>query len=155
MPVNGIVLPLPLFILMHRKQADAGKYVEGAVLKGGQPILELASDLELSTAIPETQVFNVLTQMRIARNNVSGTVNPLEQMAEVDNALKGERVYRLNKNYWIRKLWCRNFSNLKTPTIYQVRREKTDRDVGSSLTNKIQLEQNEQSYVNMRKALWS
>ncbi len=160
-PVNGIVLPLTTIYLDAQEAGRMQeKYVEdGTVLKEGQPILKLANpDLELSLANQETQVFNVLTQMQIARNNAQqNTVNRLNQMAEVDNALKeAERVYKLNKKLLDQKaIGAQEFQQSENTYNYQVRRKKLTEEImkQDSLTNKIQLEQNEQSYVNMRKAL--
>lgn len=160
-PVNGIVLPLTTIYLDAQEAGRMQeKYVEdGTVLKEGQPILKLANpDLELSLANQETQVFNVLTQMQIARNNAQqNTVNRLNQMAEVDNALKeAERVYKLNKRLLDQKaIGAQEFQQSENAYNYQVRRKKLTEEImkQDSLTNKIQLEQNEQSYINMRKAL--
>ncbi|MFT3823430.1 MAG: HlyD family efflux transporter periplasmic adaptor subunit [Chitinophagaceae bacterium] len=160
-PINGIVLPLTTIYLDAQEGGRMQeKYVEdGAVLKEGQPILKLSNpDLELSLANQETSVFNVLTQMQIARNNAQqNTVSRLNQMAEVDNALKeAERVYKLNKKLYDQKaIGAQEFQQSENTYNYQVRRKKLTEEImlQDSLTNKIQLEQNEQSYKNMRKAL--
>jgi multidrug efflux pump subunit AcrA (membrane-fusion protein) len=107
-PVNGIVLPqTTIFLDAQEGGRMEEKYVEdGAIMKQGQPILRLSNpDLELSLANQETSVFNVLTQMQIARNNAQqNTVTRLNQMADVDNALKeAERKYKLNKELYKKK----------------------------------------------------
>jgi HlyD family secretion protein len=160
-PVNGIVMPLTTIYLDAQEGGRMEeRYVEdGAVLKEGQPILRLSNpDLELSLANQETQVFNVLTQMQIARNNANqNTVSRLNQMAEVDNALKeAERLYKLNKHLFEQKaIGSQEFQSAENSYNYQLRRKKLTEQImqQDSATNKIQLTQNEQSYVNMRKAL--
>jgi HlyD family secretion protein len=160
-PVNGVVLPLTSIYLDAQEGGRMEeRYVEdGTVMKTGQPILKLSNpDLELSLANQETQVFNVLTQMQIARNNAQqNTVTRLNQMAEVDNGLKeAERLYRLNKRLFEQKaIGSQEFQQAENSYNYQVRRKKLTEEImkQDSATNKIQLEQNEQSYVNMRKAL--
>lgn len=159
-PVNGIVLPLTTIYLDAQEGGRMEeKYVEdGAVLKKGQPILRLSNpDLELRLANEETQVFNVLTQMQIARNNAQqNTVNRLNQMAEVENSLKeAERKYKLNKKLYEQKvIGSQEFQQSENEYNYQLRRKKLAEQImiQDSITNKIQLEQNENSYVNMKKA---
>ena len=69
-PVNGIVLPQTTIYL---DAVEGGrveeKFVEdGAFLKKGQPILRLSNtDLELSLVNQQTSVYNLLTQMQIAK----------------------------------------------------------------------------------------
>ena len=160
-PVNGIVLPQTSIYLDAQEGGRVEeKYVEdGTIMKEGQPIIRLSNpDLELSLANQETSVFNVLTQMQIARNNAQqNTVSRLNQMAEVDNALKeAERLYKLNKKLYEQKaIGLQEFQQSENTYNYQVRRKKLTQDIMSqdSATNKIQLAQNEQSYVNMKKAL--
>jgi HlyD family secretion protein len=160
-PVNGIVLPLTTIYLDAQEGGRMEqKYVEdGAVMKQGDPILRLSNpDLELTLANQETSVFNVLTQMQIARNNAQqNTVSRLNQMAEVDNALKdAERVYKLNKELYEKKaIGSQEFRKSENDYNYQVRRKKLTEDImkQDSATNKIQVDQQEQTYVNMKKAL--
>ena len=160
-PINGVVMPLTTIYLDAQEGGRVEqKYVEdGAVMKEGQPILRLSNpDLELSLANQETSVFNVLTQMQIARNNAQqNTVSRLNQMAEVDNALKeAERIYKLNKQLYEKKaIGLQDYQQAENNFNYQLRRKKLTEQImqQDSATNKIQLEQNEQSYVNMKKAL--
>lgn len=160
-PINGIVLPQTSIYLDAQEGGRVEeKYVEdGTIMKEGQPIMRLSNpDLELSLANQETSVFNVLTQMQIARNNAQqNTVSRLNQMAEVDNALKeAERMYKLNKKLYEQKaIGLQEFQQSENTYNYQVRRKKLTQDIMSqdSATNKIQLAQNEQSYQNMKKAL--
>jgi HlyD family secretion protein len=160
-PINGIVLPQTSIYLDAQEGGRVEqKYVEdGAIMQEGQPIIRLSNpDLELSLANQETSVFNVLTQMQIARNNAQqNTVSRLNQMAEVDNALKeAERLYKLNKKLLEQKaIGQQEYQQSENAYNYQVRRKKLTQDIMSqdSATNKIQLAQNEQSYQNMKKAL--
>lgn len=160
-PVNGIVLPLTTIYLDAQEGGRMEqKYVEdGAVMKQGDPILRLSNpDLELTLANQETSVFNVLTQMQIARNNSQqNTVSRLNQMAEVDNALKdAERIYKLNKELYEKKaIGSQEFRKSENDYNYQVRRKKLTEEImqQDSATNKIQVDQQEQTYVNMKKAL--
>jgi HlyD family secretion protein len=160
-PINGIVLPQTSIYLDAQEGGRVEqKFVEdGAIMQEGQPILRLSNpDLELSLANQETSVFNVLTQMQIARNNAQqNTVSRLNQMAEVDNALKeAERIYLLDKKLVEKKaIGTQEFQQAENTYLYQVRRKKLTEDImrQDSSTNKIQLQQNEQSYLNMKKAL--
>ncbi|THU34851.1 HlyD family efflux transporter periplasmic adaptor subunit [Niastella caeni] len=160
-PINGIVLPQTSIYLDAQEGGRVEqKFVEdGAMMQEGQPILRLSNpDLELSLANQETSVFNVLTQMQIARNNAQqNTVARLNQMAEVDNALKeAERLYLLNKKLFAQKvIGSQEYQQAENSYQYQVRRKKLTEDImrQDSSTNKIQLQQNEQSYLNMKKAL--
>jgi HlyD family secretion protein len=159
--INGIVLPQTSIYLDAQEGGRVEqKFVEdGAIMQEGQPILRLSNpDLELNLANQETSVFNVLTQMQIARNNAQqNTVARLNQMAEVDNALKeAERVYNLNKKLFAQKvIGSQEFQQAENTYQYQLRRKKLTEDImrQDSSTNKIQLQQNEQSYLNMKKAL--
>jgi HlyD family secretion protein len=160
-PINGIVLPQTSIYLDAQEGGRVEqKFVEdGAIMQEGQPIIRLSNpDLELSLANQETSVFNVLTQMQIARNNAQqNTVARLNQMAEVDNALKeAERLYTLNKKLFAQKvIGSQEYQQAENAYQYQVRRKKLTEDImrQDSATNKIQLQQNEQSYLNMKKAL--
>jgi HlyD family secretion protein len=160
-PINGIVLPQTSIYLDAQEGGRVEqKYVEdGAIMQEGQPIIRLSNpDLELSLANQETSVFNVLTQMQIARNNAQqNTVSRLNQMAEVDNALKeAERLYKLNRKLLEQKaIGQQEYQQSENAYNYQLRRKKLTQEIMSqdSATNKIQLAQNEQSYQNMKKAL--
>ena len=83
------------------------KFVEdGAMVKKGQPILRFSNtDLELSLVNQETSVFNLLTQMQIARNAAQqNTTTKLNQMTDVDNSFKeAERFISLINVYMNKK----------------------------------------------------
>ena len=101
-PVNGVVLPLTSIYL---DAVEGGrvedKYVEdGAIVKKDQPLLRLSNtDIELSLVNQQTSVYNLLTQMQIARNAAQqNTTSKLNQMTDVESQLKeAERIYRLDK----------------------------------------------------------
>ncbi len=136
------------------------KYVEdGAMMKKEQPILRLSNtDLELSLANQETQVFNVLTQMNISRNNATqNTTGKLNQMADVDNALaEAERIYKLNKRLYDQKvIGQQEFQQSENNYNYQVRRKKLSDDIlkqdGSAV--KLMSNQDRQSLSRMQNTL--
>lgn len=107
-PVNGVVMPITTIIL---DAADGGrveeKYVEdGALLKKGDPILRLSNtDLQLTLANQETNVYGQQTQMQISHNNaLSATVSKLQTMADVESTFReAERVYNLDKELYRQK----------------------------------------------------
>ena len=160
-PVNGIVLPQTTIYLDALEGGRVEeKYVEdGAMMKKEQPILRLSNtDLELSLANQETQVFNVLTQMNISRNNATqNTTGKLNQMADVDNALtEAERIYKLNKRLYDQKvIGQQEFQQSENNYNYQVRRKKLSEDIlkqdGSSV--KLMSDQDRQSLSRMQNTL--
>lgn len=160
-PVNGVVLPITTIYL---DAVEGGrveeKYVEdGAIMKKDQPIMKLVNtDLELSLSNQETSVFNVLTQMQISRDNASqNTIGKLNQMADVDNALKeAERVYKLNKHLYEQKvIGSQEFKSSENLFNYQVLRKKLTEQIlnQDSTSTKQQLDQMKQSYDRMKNAL--
>jgi len=83
-PVNGVVLPVSTIFLDAIEGGKVEeKFVEdGAIMKAGQPILRMSNtDLELQLANQETQVFNVLTQMQISKNN--SDQNSINRISEI------------------------------------------------------------------------
>ncbi len=134
-PVNGIVLPQTTIYLDALEGGRVEeKYVEdGAMMIKDQPILRLSNtDLELSLANQETQVFNVLTQMNISKNNATqNTTGKLNQMAEVDNALtEAQRVYNLNKKLYEQKvIGKQEFLQSENNYNYQVKRKTLSDDI--------------------------
>jgi HlyD family secretion protein len=107
-PVNGIILPLNTIYLDALEGGRVEeKYVEdGAMMKKGQPILRLSNtDLQLSLVNQETQVYNLLTQMQIAKNNAQqNTITNLNAQTDVDNELtEAERLYKLNRKLFDQK----------------------------------------------------
>ncbi|MBL7813798.1 MAG: HlyD family efflux transporter periplasmic adaptor subunit [Saprospiraceae bacterium] len=134
-PVNGTVLPQTTIYLDALEGGRVEeKYVEdGAMMKRGQAILRLSNtDLELSLANQETQVFNVLTQMNISKNSATqNTIRQLNQLADVDNALvEAERVYNLNKKlYTDQVISVQDFKQAENNYNYQIKRKKLTEDI--------------------------
>jgi HlyD family secretion protein len=135
LPVNGVIMPLTtIFLDVMEGGRVEEKFVEdGAMMRKGDPILRLGNtDLELSLASQETQVYNVLTQMNISKNNATqNSILKLNQMAEVDNALKeAERVYLLNQRLYEDKvLSLQELKQSENAYHYQVRRKKLTDDI--------------------------
>lgn len=160
-PVNGIVLPVTTIYLDATEGGRVEeKYVEdGAIMTKGQPILRLSNtDLELSLSNQETQVFNVLTQMQISRNNADqNTITRLNQMAEVDNAVKeAERVYNVNKRLHEQKaIGKQEYQSSENLFNYQQKRKNLTVDIlkKDSISSRQQLSQMQQSYERMQNAL--
>ncbi|KIC90116.1 efflux RND transporter periplasmic adaptor subunit [Flavihumibacter sp. ZG627] len=160
-PVNGIVLPVTTIYLDAIEGGRVEeKYVDdGAIMTKGQPILRLSNtDLELSLSNQETQVFNVLTQMQISRNNADqNTITRLNQMAEVDNALKeAERVYQANKRlYDQRAIGSQEYKSSENLHQYQQKRKALTVDIlrKDSISSRQQLNQMQQSFERMQNAL--
>lgn len=160
-PVNGVVLPISTIYI----DAQEGGRVEevfvedGAMMTKGQPIMRLSNtDLELSLANQETQVFNVLTQLNINKNNASqNTIRQLNQMADVDNALaEAERIYRLNKKLFEQKvIGSQEFKKSENDYNYQLRRRKLTEDIlrQDSISVRLQMSQESESYQQMKNTL--
>ncbi len=160
-PVNGVVLPVTTIYLdaMEGGRVEE-KYVEdGAVMKKDQPILRLSNtDLELQLANQETQVFNVLTQVQISKNNAEqNSINRQNQDADVDNALKeSERLYTLNKKLYDQKvIGAQEFQSSKNAYEYQIRRKKLTEQImkTDAVSMKQQVDQTAESYQQMKKSL--
>lgn len=160
-PVNGVILPMTSIYL----DALEGGIVEeifvedGAVMKKGQPILRLANtDLQLSLVNQETQVYNLITQMQIAKNAAQqNTITNLNQMTDVENQLKeAERVYLLNKKlYESKAIGRQEYEQSKNNYDYQVAKRnlalqtiEQDKESASQ-----QLQQAQQSYKGSQYAL--
>lgn len=160
-PVNGVVMPITTIYLDAIEGGRVEqKFVEdGAEMKKGQPIMKLANtDLELSLANQETAVFNVLTQMQISRDNAQqNTIGKLNQMADVDNALKeSERIYKLDKHLYEQKaIGLQEFQKAQNDYNYQVRRKKLNLQILSQDTasTKVQAAQMKESYAHMKSTL--
>ncbi len=144
-PVNGTVLPQTTIYLDALEGGRVEeKYVEdGAMMKRNQPILRLSNtDLELSLANQETQVFNVLTQMNISKNSATqNTIRQLNQLADVDNALaEAERIYNLNKTLYEQGVMgVQEFKQAENNYNYQVKRKKLTEDILKQDTESVSL----------------
>jgi HlyD family secretion protein len=160
-PVIGTIQPLTSIYLDALEGGRVEeKYVEdGSLMKKGQAILRLSNtDLELSLANQETQVFNVLTQMQIAKNNADqNSINRQNQLAEVENALKeAERVFRLNEKLVAQKvIGEQDFLSSKNLYDFQVKRKELAEDImkKDAISMKQQLAQMEESYSKMKATL--
>lgn len=160
-PVNGVVQPLTSIYL---DAAEGGrveeKFVEdGAVMKKGQPILRLSNtDLQLNLVNQETQVYNLITQMQIAKNAAQqNTITNLNQMTDVDNQLKeAERLYTLNKKLYDKKaIGVQELRQSENAYNYQLEKKKLatqtiNQDAKSTAQ---QLTQAQQSYNGSQNAL--
>jgi HlyD family secretion protein len=160
-PVNGTVLPQTTIYLDALEGGRVEqKFVEdGAIMKRDQPILRLSNtDLELSLANQETQVFNVLTQMNISKNSATqNTIRQLNQLAEVENALaETERIYKMNKQLFEDKVvGSQEFKQSENNYNYQLRRKKLTEDILSQDTESVSLmgKQDKESLQRMQNTL--
>ena len=160
-PVNGVVLPITSIYLDAIEGGRVEeKFVEdGTIMKAGQPILRLSNtDLALSLVNQETQVYNLLTQMTIARNAAQqNTVTKLNQMTDVDNQLKeAERIYELDKKLFGQKvIGSQEFKQAENNYNYQLQKKKLTEQILSqdSVTTRQSLEQAKQLYEGSQNAL--
>jgi len=160
-PLNGVVLPqTSIYLDAIEGGRVEEKYVEdGAMMKKDQPILRLSNtDLELQLANQETQVFNVLTQIQISKNNAEqNSINRQNQDAEVDNALReAERVYQLNQKLFDQKvIGSQEFQSSKNIYEYQLRRKKLATQImkTDASSMKQQVTQMGESYEQMKNTL--
>ena len=160
-PVNGVVLPLTTIYL---DAVEGGrveeKYVEdGTVMKKGQPILRLSNtDLELNLLSQQSNVYNTLTQMQIARNAaLQNTVTKRNQLTDAENLLKeAERVYLLDKRLYEQKvIGFQEFKKAENDYNYNIQKYSLTREImqQDSTTNVQQLAQAKQSYQGSQNAL--
>jgi HlyD family secretion protein len=160
-PVNGIVLPLTTIYLDAIEGGRVEeKFVEdGALVAKGQPILRLSNtDLELSLVNQQTSVYNLLTQMQIARNAAQqNTTTKLNQMTDVENSLKeAKRVYDLDKQLYDQKaIGLQEFKQAENNYNYQLEKKKlTEKILGQDQSsNAQQVSQAQQSYNGSQTAL--
>jgi len=148
-PVNGVVLPITSIYLDATEGGRVEeKYVDdGTVMKKDQPILRLSNpDLALNLVTQETNVYNLITQMQIARNAAQqNTVTKLQQMTDVDNSLKeAERVYTLDKRLYDQKvIGLQEFKKAENDYNYQVTKKNLTEQIlkQDSISTKQSLEQ--------------
>lgn len=160
-PVNGVVLPITTIYLDALEGGRVEeKYAEdGAIMKKGQAILKLSNtDLELSLVNQETSVFNLLTQMQISRNAArQNTISKLNQMAEVENALKeAQRVYELNRKLVEQGvIGSQEFKQSELAYEHQLKRKKFTEQIlkQDSISTSEEFDQASQSYERMKNAL--
>ncbi len=160
-PVNGVVLPLTTIYLdaMEGGRVEEKLVEDGAIVKKGQPIMRLSNtDLELSLVNQQTSVYNLLTQMQIARNAAQqNTTTKLNQMTDVDNQLKeAKRVYDLNKTLYEQKaIGLQEFKQSENNYNYYAEKKKlTDQIMQQDqASNAQQVSQAQQSYKGSQTAL--
>jgi HlyD family secretion protein len=136
------------------------KYVEdGAIMKKGEPILKLTNtDIELSMVAQQTTVYDLLTQMQIARNaSQQNTVTKLNQLTDVESLLReAKRVYELDKVLYEKKaIGSQEYQQAKNNyDYYEQKKRLTDQIMAQdSVSNTQQLNQAKQSYEGSQKAL--
>ena len=160
-PINGIVLPLTTIYL---DAVEGGrveeKYVEdGAMVTQGQPILRLSNtDIELSLVNQQTSVYNLLTQMQIARNAAQqNTTTKLNQMTDVESQLKeAERIYKLDKGLYEQKvIGLQEFKQAENNYNYYVQKKQLTEQLleQDSISNVQQIDQTKKSYQGSQTAL--
>jgi len=160
-PVNGTVFPQSSIYL----DALEGGVVEerfaedGTIVTKGQPILRLSNtDLELNLSNEETEVFNVLTQMQIAKNNAQqNTTGKRTQMADINVALKeATRIYKTAKNLYEHKaIGSQEFEQAENNYNYNVERKRLATEIlqQDSASNKLQFSQQQASFDHVNNAL--
>lgn len=160
-PVNGDVMP---FTSIYLDAVEGGrveeKYVEdGTIMKKGEPILRLSNTtLELGLVTQQTDVFNLITQMQISRNNAQqNTVTKLQNEADVESQLReAERIYNLDKGLYEKKvIGSQEFRQAENNYNYYLKKkELTDKILAQdSISTEQQLQQAKQSSEGSKRAL--
>lgn len=160
-PINGVVMPLTTIYL---DAVEGGrveeKYVEdGAIMKQGDPILRLSNtDLELNLLSQQSNVYNTLTQMQIARNAAQqNTVTKLNQMTDAESELKeAARVYNLDKSLYEQNvIGLQEFKKAENDYNHAVEKKKLTEQLlkQDSVSNAQQVAQAKQSYQGSQSAL--
>jgi len=160
-PVNGVVLPLTTIYL---DAVEGGRVEEkfvddGAMVRKDQPILRLSNtDIELSLVNQQTSVYNLLTQMQIARNAAQqNTTTKLNQMTDVESQLKeAERIYKLDKGLLDQKvIGLQEFKQAENNYNYYLQKKKLTEQLleQDSVSNTQQIDQAKKSYLGSQTAL--
>lgn len=160
-PVNGVVLPETTIYLdaIEGGRVEEKLVEDGAMVAKDQPILRLSNtDLELSLVNQQTAVYNLLTQMQIAKNAAQqNTTQKLNQKTDVENAYKeAKRVYDLNKYLYEQKaIGLQEFKQAENTFNYQVARMKLTDEIlqQDASSNAQQVSQASQSYHGSQNAL--
>lgn len=160
-PVNGIVLPQTTIYLdaMEGGRVEEKFVDDGTVMKKGQPILRLSNtDLQLSLVNQETSVYNLLTQMQIARNAAQqNTTTKLNQMADVEQQFKeAERIYNLDKHLFEQKaIGSQEFKQAENNYKYLLGKVQLTKQIleQDSISNTQQMSQARQSFEGSQNAL--
>jgi HlyD family secretion protein len=136
------------------------RYVEdGAIMKKGDPILRLSNtDLELNLLSQQSNVYNTLTQMQIARNAAQqNTVSKLNQMTDAESELReSERVYNLDKTLYAQKaIGLQEFKKAENDYNHALEKQKLTEQLlkQDSTSNFQQVSQARQSYEGSQNAL--
>ncbi len=159
--VNGVVLPLTTIYLDAQEGGRVEeKYVEdGAMMKEGDPIIRLSNtELELQLINQQTAVFNLLTQMEIARNAAQqNMITNQNALADAENNLvEATRVYNLDQHLYSEKaIGYQEYQSAKNLYEYQQHKKKLMEQVlaEDSLSQEQQLTQAKQSYQGSQKSL--
>jgi len=160
-PENGVVLPkTSIYLDVLEGGRVEERYVEdGAIMKKNDPILRLSNtDLELALVNQQTSVFNLITQMQIAKNAAQqNTVTKRNQMADVQSSLReAERVYLLDKKLYEQKaIGYQDFKSAENLYKYNKDKEKLTEQIleQDSVSNAQQLLQAQQSSEGSKNAL--
>jgi HlyD family secretion protein len=160
-PVNGVVLPISSIYL---DAVEGGrveeKYVEdGTIMKKGEPILRLSNtDIELSTVSAQTNVYNLLAQMQIARNAAQqNTVTKQTAVTDVESLLReAKRLYEVDKVLYEKKaIGSQEFQSAKNNYDYLVIKKVLVDQIMSqdSASNAQQLSVAQQSVLGAQRAM--
>ena len=160
-PVNGTVLPqITIYLDAVQGGTVEAKYVEdGAKLKKGDPILKLSNtDVELSLATAENNVYNVQTQMQISKNQADqNTVNRLQTMADAESTYRdAARIYELDKKLYAQKaIGLQEYQAAVNNYNYQVEKKRLATKIlqQDSVMNRQQTEQSQEQYKQMKNSL--
>ncbi|MFL5786777.1 MAG: efflux RND transporter periplasmic adaptor subunit, partial [Flavisolibacter sp.] len=160
-PVNGVVLPITTIYLdaVEGGRVEEKLVDDGAMVKKDQPIIRLSNtDLELSLVNQQTSVYNLITQMQIARNAAQqNTTTKLNQMTDVDNAfVEAERTYKLDKYLYEQKaIGYQEFKQAENTYKYELEKKKLTEQIlkQDSLSNSQQVSQAQQSAQGSQTAL--
>ena len=160
-PVTGIVQPVTTIYLDLQEGGRVEEIFaeDGAVLSQGQPILRLRNtDLEMTLASQETNVYNVLMQMQIAQNNArQNTIGKQTQVVDMDNQLKeAKRIYDLNVKLMASKTIApQDFQESENKYHYMLEKKTLIAEImkQDSIASAQQMAQQEQSYKGASNAL--
>ena len=160
-PVNGTVMPqVTIYLDAVQGGTVQERFVEdGAKLKKGDPILKLSNtDVELSLASAENNVYNVQTQMQISQNNAAqNTVTKLQTMADAESAFReAERIYVLDKKLYAQKaIGMQEYKQAENTYNYQLEKKRLATKIlqQDSSLNKVQTEQAQEQYKQMKNSL--
>jgi HlyD family secretion protein len=160
-PVNGVVLPVTTIYLdaVEGGRVEEKLVEDGAIVKKGQPIMRLSNtDIELSLVNQQTSVYNLITQMQIARNaSQQNTTTKLNQMTDVESQLKeARRIYDLDKYLYDQKaIGLQELKQAENNYNYYLEKMKLTKQLlkQDSSSNAQQVSQAQQQYQGSQNAL--